>query len=423
MAPVLILLQDGKPVTEFRIEGERAVLGRSSTTDIHVRDLKLSRQHCEFLRAPDGYVVRDLGSRNGTFVNGARITEARLRHGDRVQIGLSRFIFECPEPTASSVADTHLADGAGPRRCAACGTLVPLDELGRARVTGDHIYCGGCLMAVPLIGRVVAGYEVVQCVGRGSMGLVFKAEQLSMQRHVALKILHRELSTDADAVARFLREARAGGRFSHPNIIRIYDMNEADGYCFISMEFAAGGDVGSLLEREGPLSVAQVVDIISQGATALAHAHSKGIVHCDVKPSNLLVAQDGLIKLGDLGLANSLRAAGLSSLTTSGAALATLAFLSPEQVDGAAQVDARADVYSLGATCFHLLTGVHPFRGSTIAELSHLIRSEPPSSVRVYRDDVPPELDRVVGRAMAKSPAERFASADEMLAALKTWGQ
>lgn len=416
----VILLQDGKPVAEFRIEGSRPfVMGRSSAAEVHVRDPKLSRQHCEIHATADGYFIRDLGSRNGTFVNGARITEARIGNGDRIQIGLTRFLFRCEGPAEEAVSDTHLADAEGPRRCAACGTIVPLHEVARARQTAEHIYCSACLAAVPLIGKVIAGYEVVQCIGRGSMGTVFKAEQLSMRRHVALKILHKELSNQPEAVERFLREARAGGQFSHPNIVRIYDMNQADGHCFIAMEYVPGGDAGSLLDREGPLPVPRVLDIAIQAATALAHAHSKGVVHRDVKPSNLLLANDGLVKLADLGLAKSLQAAGLSSLTGSGVTVGTFAYIPPEQIDAAAHVDARADIYSLGATCHHLLTGVPPFRGGTITELARIIRTQRPSSVCVYRDDVPAQLDLLITRAMAKDPARRFGTADEMLAALQ----
>ena len=411
----IILLRDGKPVTEYRIEGDKnIVLGRSSAADIHVRDAKLSRRHCQVRATSEGGVICDLGSKNGTFVNGARVTEAHLRDGDRVQIGLTRFLFRAPPATEPSTTDV-----ATPHRCASCDSIIPLDQLELGRATRDRYFCRACIEATPLVGRTIAGYEIIRCIGRGTMGAVFKASQLSMQRDVALKILHHELSADPDAVRRFLREARAGGQFSHPNIIRIYDMNHSEGYCFISMEYVPGGDAASLLEREGPLPPAQVVDIATQVATALAHAHAKGVVHRDVKPSNLLLGRDGLIKLADLGLAKSLQAAGMSSLTGSGTVLGSLAYIPPEQLTDATGVDPRADVYSLGATCHHLLTGVPSFRGESLADLTVAITTQPPRSIRIYRDDVPQTLDNLIIHAMAKDPARRFQAADDMLAALQ----
>jgi serine/threonine-protein kinase len=419
-AAAVMLVKDDKLVSEFPIEGqEPRVVGRSSVADIQIRDAKLSRRHCEIRATPAGYILRDLQSRNGTFVNGARVTEARLRDGDRIQAGLTAFLFRCDEPEPGEAAETHLADTTGPHHCAACGALVPLDELAQARQTDGRVYCSACTQAEPLLGKVVAGYEIVQRIGRGPMGTVFKAAQLSMHRDVALKILHPELSQDRDAVERFLQEARAGGRCSHPNLIRIYDMNQVDNHCFIAMEFVPGGDAEALLEREGPLPVQQLLHMADQAAAGLAHAHSRSVVHRDIKPSNLLLAEDGRIKLSDLGLAKSLQAAGLSDSSSARTRVPDFAHLPPEQIDDAEPPGPRADIYSLAATCHHLLTGVPPFRADSLAELAHRIRHQPPRSVRVYRDDVPPALDHLILRAMAKEPGQRFVSSDALREALE----
>jgi len=410
------LLKDGKPVRRFPLADDRPlVLGRSSDCSIQVHDTKLSRRHCAFNASPDGYSVRDLGSKNGTFVNGARVGEARLRNDDRVQVGLTRLVFECQ--ASESGEETQIAP---PHLCAACGKIVPLDAFASSRQTQSRIYCTACVEASPLLGRVVGGYEVVQPIGHGSMGAVFKAEQLSMGRLVALKILHDELTADHDAVARFMREARAGGQFSHPNIIRIYDMNQAEGYYFISMEYAQGGDVGSLLEREGPLPLPRVAEVAIATCSALAHAHGGGIVHRDIKPSNLLLTRDSLVKVGDLGLAKSFAAAGMSSMTTTGTVLGTLAYVPPEQLADARSVDHRADIYSLGATCYHLITGELPFRANSMGELARIIGSRRPRPLHSYREEVPAELEALVARAMATDPAARYQSADELRAAIET---
>jgi len=432
LAAAIILLQDDRPVSEFTLDPERPLtLGRSTDATLQVRDAKLSRHHCEIRATREGCFVRDLGSKNGTFVNGARVIEARLRNGDRIQIGLTRFLFRCePVPGAEPLAGDGAVAGGGPkpaadtqvappRLCAACGRIVPLDEMGSARQTQSRIYCATCLASLPLLGRILGGYELVQRIGRGSIGTVFKAEQLSMSRPVALKIVHPELTGDPEAVRRFLRDARAAGQLSHPNIIRIYDMNQAEGYYFISMEYVPGGDVGALLEREGPLPCARVIDLAAQACSALAHAHSRGVVHCDLKPSNFLLGRDGLVKMADLGLAKSLDAANLSSLMTVGTRLDNLAFTPPEQIADPRAADFRADLYALGATCYCLLSGEHPFRGGDVAQLAHAIRTERLRPLRAYRIDVPLALDDAIARAMAKDPARRFASADEFLAALR----
>jgi hypothetical protein len=408
----LIVLQDDKAVSTYSLEGDSpVVVGRSSRSDVQVRDPKLSRSHCEIRPTPHGYLLRDLGSKNGTFVNGARVTEARLRDGDRIQIGLTRLGFRSHGPAEAT-------DVAPPQLCAACGRLVPLDEMGDARQTEDRIYCSRCIAENALVGRTIGGYEIIQLIGRGSMGTVFKAEQLSMSRPVALKILHRELTADRDATARFLREARAGGQLSHPNIIRIYDMNQAEGLYFISMEFVPGGDVGALLDREGPLPADRVASIAAQTARALAHAHERGVIHRDVKPSNLLLGRDGLIKVADLGLAKSLDAAGLSDLTGTGTTLGTLPYLPPEQIASASHADHRADIYSLGATCYHLLAGEPPFQGDTVAQLALAVRSAEPRRLRAFRRELPVDLDALLLRCLAKDPADRYQNAADLLDAL-----
>ena len=297
---------------------------------------------------------------------------------------------------------------------------MPLDELGDARQTEGRLYCAACIADNAVVGRTIGGYEIIQIIGRGSMGTVFKAEQLSMSRPVALKILHRELVADSDAVARFLREARAGGQLSHPNIIRIYDMNQAEGFFFISMEFVPGGDIGALLDREGPLPAARVREIAAQACKALVHAHARNVIHRDIKPSNLLIGRDGLIKVADLGLAKSLDVAGLSSITATGTAMGTLAYVPPEQLISARDVDHRADVYSLGATAYHLLAGEPPFTGATMAQLALAVRSAEPRRLRAYRRELPVALDELVLRAMAKNPDERFQSAADLLDALES---
>lgn len=411
----VILLQDDKPVSQFAVNDDQPLtLGRSTGNVIQVHDAKMSRHHSEIRATPDGYFVRDLGSKNGTFVNGARVTEARLRNDDRIQVGLAHLLFRCEAPAGeeTQVAPPHL--------CASCGRTIPLDAVASARQTQSRVYCSACTALSPLVGRVIGRHEIVQPIGRGTIGAVYKAEQLSMGRLVALKIIHGELTADAEAIGRFLRDARAAGQLSHPNLIRIYDMNNADGFYFISMEYAQGGDAASLVERVGPLPVRQVIEIAVAACGALTYASAAGVVHGGLKPSNLLFTRDGILKVGDLGLAQSLDVAGLGTLTSAGTAVRSLFYLAPEQIANASSADPRSDVYALAITCYHLLTREFPYQVASITELARALRERKVTPVTLHRHDCPADLDAVLARALDPDPARRYPTSDDFRNALKS---
>jgi len=410
----VILLKDDKPVSQFAADGDQPVtIGRGSDSVVQIHDGKISRHHCEVRATPDGYFLRDLGSKNGTFVNGARISEARLRNGDRVQVGLAQLLFRCetPEAEETQVAPPHL--------CASCGKTIPLDALGSARHTQSRVYCAACVSECALLGVVIGRYEIVKSLGKGSIGAVFKADQLSMGRLVALKLLYEELTANTEAINSFLKDARTSGQLSHPNIIRIYDMSQAEGRYFISMEYAQGGDLGSLLHRQGPLPVRQVVEFMAAACAGLAHAHAAGVIHRNIKPSNLLLTRDGILKLADLGLAKSLDVAGLGTLDSTGTTLSSVLYVPPEQVNDPRAADARADIYSLGMTAYRLLTGEFPHQATSITELIRLFHTQKTKPIRSFRGDCPAELDAIIARAMSPDPARRFQAADEFRAALR----
>lgn len=416
MTAALILLRDDKPVSQFAVELDQpATVGRGSGCLIQIHDPKISRSHCEIRATPEGCFIRDLGSKNGTFVNGARVIEARLRNGDRIQAGLAQLLFRCDTVEEDAVA----AQTAPPHLCAACGHTIPLDALATARRTQSRVYCAACTAACPLLGRIIGRYEIVQPLGHGSIGAVYKADQLSMGRLVALKVLHDALTADRETVGRFLRDARAVGQLSHPNIVRIYDMNQAEGRYFISMEYAQGGDLGSLLARQGPMPLRQVLDHALAACAALVYAHNAGAVHRSLKPSNLLLTRDGILKVADLGLAKSLDIAGLSSLSSTSSSLAHVIFMPPEQITNASAADARADTYSLAMTCYHLLSGQFPYQAASITELARAFLNQKPRPLRALREDCPAELDAVLLRGIAPEPARRVQSAEEFRAALQ----
>ena len=268
-----------------------------------------------------------------------------------------------------------------------------------------------------MIGSVVADrYEIEELLGTGGMASVYRAHDKLLERPVALKVLHEHFSRDPDYVERFRREARAIAKVSHPNIVTVIDRGEFEESQFIVFEHVPGETLKDVVEREGPLPVAEALALAHQVARALAYAHERGIVHRDVKPHNVLVDEDGGAKVTDFGLARSLDLE--HDITQTGTLLGTCDYISPEQASGQA-VDERSDQYSLGVLLYELLTGEVPYPAESYmaAALRHM--RDPVPSVRERRPDVPARVDELVQRAMAKRPEGRFPSTSALVAALE----
>jgi serine/threonine-protein kinase len=247
------------------------------------------------------------------------------------------------------------------------------------------------------------------------MGTVYKARQVSLDRIVALKVLPQRLAKDSDFLARFYREARATAKLNHPNIVSGFDVGQADGYHYLAMEFVEGTSTAALLaESSTGLPYLKVLDIAVQTAKALAHAHENGLIHRDIKPENLLISESGRVKLCDLGLARSTAKEDLS-ITQTGIAVGTPHYISPEQARGEQDLDARADVYSLGAAIFHLATGRPVFTGDNAMQvmLKHL--NEPPPLASEVAPAVPPEFAAVIHKMLAKRREDRYPGMDAVL--------
>ena len=261
----------------------------------------------------------------------------------------------------------------------------------------------------------VREYRLLGKLGQGGMGTVFRAEHSRLGRIVALKVLHGRRSRSPDLVARFRREMKAGGTLDHPNIVRATDAGEWQGTEYLVMEFVDGMDAGNLVRRLGPISVADACEIVRQAALGLAHAHTHGMVHRDVKPSNLLLSVQGVVKLTDLGLVrNAVEDAGLS--TTSHYVLGSLEYMAPEQADDPHGADGRADLYALGCTLYELLAGRPPFAGIAHRTVLQKIKAHatvPVPPLREQRADIPRALEAIVEKLLAKNPAERVATAGE----------
>ena len=272
-------------------------------------------------------------------------------------------------------------------------------------------------------GDELGGYRIESILGRGGMGVVYLAEHIRLKRKVALKVLPSELAEDQRFRDRFLRESELAASLDDPNVIPIYEAGEHDGVLFIAMRFVDGRDLKALLEQEGPLEPGRAVEIVGQVANALDAAHSKGLVHRDVKPGNILLAPrtggsvpTEHVYLTDFGLTK--RAASDSGLTGTGVFVGSLNYAAPEQFEGGT-LDARTDVYSLGCVLFESLTGVPPFRKEQDAALMHAHLHEPPPPATALRPELPVAVDRVVERAMAKRPEARYPTAGGVADALR----
>ena len=260
-------------------------------------------------------------------------------------------------------------------------------------------------------GSVVAGYRIESLVGRGGMGVVYRAVQLDLERVVALKVIAPELLDDDDVRARFLAEARAAASVDHPNVIPVHAAGEEDGVAYIAMRFVAGDDLRARVRYGGPFDPAEAAGMVAQAAAALDAIHRAGFVHRDVKPANLLVDRDGHVYLTDFGLAKAVFTH--TGGTRTGQWVGTLDYVSPEQIRGG-RIDARADVYALGGVLHFALTGRVPFeREGDEAKLWAQL-SAPPPVPSAARGGLPARFDAVVARAMAKEPDERYPSAGDL---------
>jgi hypothetical protein len=254
-------------------------------------------------------------------------------------------------------------------------------------------------------GATFAGYRVESLVGRGGMGVVYRATDLSLERPVALKLIAPELAQDERFRERFLREPRLAASLDHPNVVPIYEAGEHDGQLYLAMRYVEGSDLGSLLERDGQLSPDQALDILSQVAHALDAAHRRGLIHRDVKPANILLDEDGHAYLTDFGITKQL---GTDS-TDTGRSVGTLDYVAPEQIRGE-EVDGRTDCYALACVLYQCLAGTPPFRRPTEAQTLWAHLHEEPAPVAAH-----PSLDGLLGRALAKEREDRYESCEALV--------
>jgi pSer/pThr/pTyr-binding forkhead associated (FHA) protein/predicted Ser/Thr protein kinase len=425
-APALVFTAGVNQGRRIRVSDE-VVIGRTVSGDGMIDDdSELSRRHARVRREAGGEItIEDLGSANGTFVNGERVTGVRaLNPGDSVRVGSTVLELDAPgltpqapraqapqppPPQPQAPQPPASQPQAPPPPAPPPPPAAPLPPVARRRrpVTPAPAASGTELPPA----SVIAGCRVEGVLGRGEMGVVYRAEELALQRPVALKVIAREYSADERYRKRFRRESRLAAAIDHPNILPVFDAGEEAGVLYIIMRIVEGPDLSALLDEVGALQPLRAARIVRQVAGALDAAHARGMIHRDVKPSNVLVARGEHAYLTDFGLAKPEDS--IEALTRQGTVVARADYVAPEQLLNR-RVDGRADVYALGCVLFESLTGEPPFARWTEGPqlLAHVDAPRP--SVVALRPELPVQFDEVIRRAMAKDPDERYPSAGDL---------
>ncbi len=434
-------------------DGQTLTFGRSDMSDIVIPDGKASRIHCKIQNAGAVVEVFDLNSSNGTYCNQRRIERSALKPGDEIMVGETVMIFEVAPATESDIVQPTGATpqpittrGSAPspqdetnlpqskqgaaksgdqsfvkthRFCDKCGRVIPRKEVtdGRAREVENKWFCADCVD--PYLGRVLGNYKILSKIGQGAMGIVFKAEHVLMERPAAVKVLFEYLTLNKNMVKRFVREAKAGSTLNHPNLVQVFDVGEAEGTYYIAMEFVDGTALGEYLTQHGPMPLPKAYDVFLQMASVLQYAAEKKLVHRDIKPENIILSKDGVAKLIDMGTAKSLQESGLSELTKTGMGIGTINFMSPEQIFDAKNVDHRADIYSMGATFYFILTTKLPFQAKSPKEFLAKVNAEKIEPPKKHNPAVPDSLCRIIEKMMAKQPKDRYQTPKEMVTDLE----
>jgi tRNA A-37 threonylcarbamoyl transferase component Bud32 len=395
-------------------DGDVLVVGRAKDAELAFDDKLMSRRHARFMARDGAVVLTDLGSSNGCWVNGDRVTECRLAHGDRLKIGAHVFDFESAGATSSSALPY------GPRPvvfCEVCYAAVPAPNA--VQSPGGGWLCPSCVDGSrSLPPDIIDGYTLGEKLGQGRLGPVYRARHESLDKQVAIKIVHSDRMIDEIALRRFIREAKIGGRLFHPNIVEFYDAAECRGHYYISMEFVEGETLAERIQEQQQLPAREVAALGACIAGALAYAHRQGVIHRNLRPQSILLGYDGRIKLSDFGFAR-LKDPGEPPLTPPGEAVGTLCYMPPEQLEDASSVDARADIFGLGATLYHALVGAPPFVAATFQQMQENVRRGALVPLQQSRPDVPAELATTIAHCLAHERGHRYQTADELTQALQ----
>jgi serine/threonine-protein kinase len=400
------------------------LIGRSDNAHLYLPDDRFfSRHHCLLEIAPPRCFLRDLGSTNGTFVNGQKVSEVFLRNGDRIQGG--RTVLEVQVfVDLVDTADTPTLAGSTmvTVECTNCGRRE------RAEASPDEnltFICEDCRAELKERPQPVPGYDMVKILGRGGMGCVMLARDQSDGRNVAIKTLLPEVAVADKAMRRFMREIEVAASLDHPNIVKFVKSGTHNGAVYLVTEYVDGSDAARMADAQGGrLPFRDAIQIISQALDALAYAHQRGYIHRDIKESNILVAGTSpnlTAKLTDFGLARSFTATGMSGITMAGDMAGTFAYMPPEQIRDFRNVRPTADIYALGMTAYSLLAGDIALDLGSSSDIAGTVRAIFEGQIIPLRDrapEVPNQIASIIERALVKDPTQRWQSAAAMRTAL-----
>jgi len=398
------------------------IVGRASFAHFQLPrdDPYLSRVQFMVEVNPPHCRVQDMGSQNGTWVNGQRVDWRNLQHGDQIRAGRSVFqVSFVAKPQELRVAPPPLP-AAAPPSDAVTATDMFLPE-GQSELGG-----GDAAKLAELEHFEIEGYRLLRKIGQGGMGSVYLADSLADGQRVALKTIGLAAGCSERDVARFLREAQILSELDHPNIVRFYKMGSTNELTFFTMDHIPGTDAGRRVVCHGPLPMTEAIDIACQALDALEYAHRRGFVHRDVKPSNLLLTDTQGVptcKLVDFGLARIYQDSPISGLTLAGTIGGTVPFMPPEQITSYREATPAADQYSAAATLYFLLTAKHIFRFSdtTPHERLKIVLFNDPIDIARRRPETPAELGHIIHRALSKTPEDRYPSAAAFRQALAAY--
>jgi serine/threonine protein kinase len=403
--------------------GQGIVFGRSLAVEVSIDDLRVSRRHCKLELGERGLLITDLQSANGTYLNGKRVLKALVRPGDRLAVGSHDMSVEVDYKGEDYLERDY--------KCDVCARSISLSTFADGDVIqlDEKFICPQCrdrratpafsLIELGIVQRLFdEGFEILEKLSISGPVPIFKAKKTTLEQLVAIKALPLAAPVSQKKIARFIQEAKAEARLRHPNVVTIYDVRQSKEVLYIVMELIEGQTLHQEIERAGRLATKDALRIAYQVGKALAHAYEKRILHRDVKPMNIMITPEGEAKLIDFGLAKNLWEVSAGNITGEGETLGTVGYMAPEQVRTAKLADHRADIYGLGATLYHCLSGRAPFLEKTDRRLVEAIEAaQPPPLDRL--SGVPLNIVAVVAKMMQKRPEDRFQTPEEVLRAIE----